>query len=95
MWRKWLSQAPVHPITIVPARAIGVMRMRDDKGIDDKIIVGWNGAGCVWACTCVTPNSCSRFDTLGLIPEIAASELQPLRELTSKTDVPALGVVAS
>lgn len=34
-------------------------------------------------------------DTLGLIPEIAASELQPLRELTSKTDVPALGVVAT
>jgi inorganic pyrophosphatase len=33
-----LSQEPVHPLTIVPARAIGVMRMRDDKGIDDKII---------------------------------------------------------
>lgn len=33
-------------------------------------------------------------DALGLIPEIAASELQPLRDLTSKTDVPALGVVA-
>ena len=34
-------------------------------------------------------------DALGLIPEIAASELQPLRDLTSKTDVPALGVVAT
>lgn len=34
-------------------------------------------------------------DELGLIPEIAASELQPLRDLTSKTDVPALGVVAT
>ena len=33
-----LSQQPVHPLTIVPARAIGVMRMRDDKGIDDKIV---------------------------------------------------------
>jgi inorganic pyrophosphatase len=33
-----LSQAPVHPLTIVPARAIGVMRMRDDKGGDDKIV---------------------------------------------------------
>ena len=33
-----LSQEPVHPLTIVEARAIGVMRMRDDKGIDDKII---------------------------------------------------------
>ena len=33
-----LSQEPVHPLCIVEARAIGVMRMRDDKGIDDKII---------------------------------------------------------
>jgi inorganic pyrophosphatase len=33
-----LSQDPVHPLTIVEARAIGVMRMRDEKGIDDKII---------------------------------------------------------
>ena len=33
-----LSQEPVHPLTIVEARAVGVMRMRDDKGIDDKII---------------------------------------------------------
>ena len=33
-----LGQEPVYPLTIVDARAIGVMRMRDDKGIDDKII---------------------------------------------------------
>lgn len=33
-----LAQTPVHPLTIVPARAIGVMRMRDDKGGDDKIV---------------------------------------------------------
>jgi inorganic pyrophosphatase len=33
-----LGQEPVHPLTIVEARAIGVMRMRDDKGIDDKVI---------------------------------------------------------
>ena len=33
-----LSQEPVHPLTIVMARAIGVMRMRDEKGIDDKIV---------------------------------------------------------
>jgi inorganic pyrophosphatase len=26
------------PLTIIEARAIGVMRMRDEKGIDDKII---------------------------------------------------------
>jgi inorganic pyrophosphatase len=33
-----LGQEPVYPLTIVGARAIGVMRMRDDKGIDDKIL---------------------------------------------------------
>ncbi|HEY0705486.1 MAG TPA: inorganic diphosphatase [Polyangia bacterium] len=33
-----LGQEPVYPLTMVQARAIGVMRMRDDKGIDDKII---------------------------------------------------------
>jgi inorganic pyrophosphatase len=33
-----LGQEPVHPLTIVEGRAIGVMRMRDEKGIDDKVI---------------------------------------------------------
>jgi inorganic pyrophosphatase len=33
-----LGQEPVYPLTIVPARAIGVMRMRDEKGVDDKIV---------------------------------------------------------
>src|SRR6187455_3162344 len=33
-----LGQEPVYRLTIVEARAVGVMRMRDDKGIDDKII---------------------------------------------------------
>jgi len=33
-----LGQEPVVPMSIVMARAIGVMRMRDDKGIDDKIV---------------------------------------------------------
>jgi len=33
-----LSQEPVYPLTIVTARAIGVMRMRDEKGVDDKIV---------------------------------------------------------
>ena len=33
-----LTMDPLHPLTLVEARAIGVMRMRDDKGIDDKII---------------------------------------------------------
>ncbi len=33
-----LMQEPVVPLTIVRARAIGGFFMRDDKGIDDKII---------------------------------------------------------
>ncbi len=33
-----LGQEPVHPLTLVDAHAIGVMRMRDEKGADDKII---------------------------------------------------------
>jgi inorganic pyrophosphatase len=33
-----ISQEPVNPLTIVEARALGVMRMRDEKGIDDKIV---------------------------------------------------------
>jgi inorganic pyrophosphatase len=33
-----LGQEPVYPLTIVQARAVGAMRMRDEKGVDDKII---------------------------------------------------------
>jgi inorganic pyrophosphatase len=33
-----IGQEPVHPLTLVKARALGVMRMRDEKGIDDKIV---------------------------------------------------------
>ena len=33
-----LGQEPVHPLTIVEARTIGVVRMRDEKGVDDKIV---------------------------------------------------------
>jgi inorganic pyrophosphatase len=33
-----LGQEPVVPMCIMRARAIGLMRMRDEKGIDDKII---------------------------------------------------------
>jgi inorganic pyrophosphatase len=33
-----LMQEPVHPLTVVQARAIGSMRMRDEKGLDDKIL---------------------------------------------------------
>jgi len=33
-----LGQEPVVPLTIVHARAIGAFRMRDEKGVDDKIV---------------------------------------------------------
>jgi inorganic pyrophosphatase len=33
-----LMQEPVFPLTIVRARAIGGIAMRDDKGVDDKVI---------------------------------------------------------
>jgi inorganic pyrophosphatase len=33
-----LGSEPVPPLTIVEARAIGVMRMKDEKGVDDKIV---------------------------------------------------------
>ena len=33
-----LGQEPVVPLCLVEARPVAVMRMRDDKGIDDKII---------------------------------------------------------
>jgi inorganic pyrophosphatase len=33
-----LCQEPVEPMCIMRTRAIGVMQMRDDKGLDDKII---------------------------------------------------------
>jgi inorganic pyrophosphatase len=33
-----LMQEMVHPLTLVRARPIGGFRMRDDKGVDDKVI---------------------------------------------------------
>lgn len=33
-----LGQEPVHPLTIIMARAIGVMRMEDEEEVDDKIL---------------------------------------------------------
>jgi inorganic pyrophosphatase len=32
------GQEPVHPLTVVDVRAIGLMRMRDEKGVDDKLL---------------------------------------------------------
>ena len=33
-----LCQEPIHPLAIMRAKVIGVMKMRDDKGEDDKLI---------------------------------------------------------
>ena len=33
-----LGLEPVYPLTVIDARAIGVVRMRDEKGADDKVI---------------------------------------------------------
>jgi inorganic pyrophosphatase len=33
-----LGQEPVQPLTLLEARAVGVMRMKDEKAADDKII---------------------------------------------------------
>ena len=33
-----LCQEAVHPLSLVEVRAVGVMRMRDEKGRDDKIL---------------------------------------------------------
>src|SRR6516164_4749233 len=32
------GQEPVIPLTLVDVRAIGVMKMRDEKGVDDKLL---------------------------------------------------------
>src|SRR5262244_1075790 len=33
-----LTQEPLLPLTVVDVRAIGLMHMKDEKGIDDKLI---------------------------------------------------------
>src|SRR4029450_12019568 len=35
-----LAQEPVYPLTIVEARAIGVMRMRETKGNEEMLVAG-------------------------------------------------------
>ena len=37
-----LAQEPVVPMCMMRARAIGVMQMRDEKGLDDKVIAVFN-----------------------------------------------------
>ncbi|MBY0586392.1 inorganic diphosphatase [bacterium] len=53
-----IGSEPVDPLTIVEARAIGVMRMRDEKGIDDKIL-----------CVCVGDPACNQYTSHLELPE--------------------------
>lgn len=60
-----LGQEPVLPLCLVVARAIGAMRMRDDKGVDDKIIA-----------VHVNDPAVSHYRDLGEIPPHTLAELR-------------------
>ncbi|MBX9655061.1 inorganic diphosphatase [bacterium] len=53
-----IGTEPVDPLTIVDARALGVMRMRDEKGIDDKIL-----------CVSTGDPACSQYENITQLPE--------------------------
>ncbi len=59
-----LMQDPVAPLTIVRARAIGGLRMVDDKGGDDKIIA-----------VCVDDPAFSDYHRLDQVPQHVTREL--------------------
>jgi inorganic pyrophosphatase len=59
-----LMQEPVEPLTIVRARAIGGLRMVDDKGGDDKIIA-----------VCVDDPAYSDYERLDQLPQHVTREL--------------------
>ena len=60
-----LMQEPVHPLTIVTARAIGGLRMVDDKGGDDKIIG-----------VCVDDPAFEHYEALDQLPPHMMKELE-------------------
>lgn len=60
-----LGQEPVHPLTLVEARVLGVMKMRDEKGIDDKLI----------AVSAHDP-AVNEWTTLGQVPRHLLREMQ-------------------
>src|SRR3954447_22094506 len=60
-----LMQEPVEPLTIVRARALGGLRMTDDKGGDDKIIAG-----------CVADPAVAHYETLAQLPPHLMKELE-------------------
>src|SRR5439155_307795 len=59
-----LMQEPVEPLTIVRARAIGGLRMVDDKGGDDKIIS-----------VCVDDPAYAHYERIEQIPQHVMKEL--------------------
>lgn len=59
-----LMQEPVEPLTIVRARAIGGLRMTDDKGGDDKIIA-----------VCIDDPAFSHYHQLAELPPHLMREL--------------------
>jgi len=59
-----LMQEPVEPLTIVRARAIGGLRMVDDKGGDDKIIA-----------VCVDDPAYAHYERLDQLPQHVTREL--------------------
>lgn len=60
-----LSQVDVHPMCIMRAKIIGVMRMIDHGEIDDKIIA-----------VCPDDVSVDRFDDIADLPEYKLKEMQ-------------------
>ena len=59
-----LMQEPVEPLTIVRARAIGGLRMADDKGGDDKIIA-----------VCIDDPAYAHYQRLDEVPSHVMREL--------------------
>jgi inorganic pyrophosphatase len=59
-----LMQDPVEPLTIVRARALGGLRMVDDKGGDDKIVA-----------VCIDDPAYAQYQNLGDLPPHVMKEL--------------------
>lgn len=59
-----LMQEPVEPLTIVRARAIGGLRMTDDKGGDDKIVA-----------VCIDDPAVAHYTRAGEVPPHVMREL--------------------
>ena len=59
-----LMQEPVEPLTIVRARALGGLRMTDDKGGDDKIVA-----------VCIDDPAYSHYESVRSLPPHVIKEL--------------------